>query len=836
MRRIRSILLIVALAAAILPAGADEAPGYRALTINTPGQSGHVSLPEFVQRTAGSDPGYGEHTNDQLELYSDFRYTDGTLHDGTGSPDQTLPGARIWRDGFGRPTIFGDDLTSAWRAAGYAIATDRMWQQHVFRMAAKGRLSELIGDDGLAMDVATRRDYYTTAELQGFFDGLEGWEQEVITAYAEGVNLYIAEMHADPRKMPAEIAALALPVEPWTELDTLALGALMARQIASGGGQELDNATLLRDLVEAHGPEEAQAIFDDLIWLNDPGAPSSVPAEEGEFPSYPHGDPLPEALPSSTDFVLDLPSSARAVADLLETEAALTETLAEQLPTLRGGSNAWVVSPERSDNGNAFLFNGPQVGYNVPGQLVEFEIAVTGGDHQMHAKGITVPGVPLVGIGYTARHAWGLTSGLSDTIDLYVEELDGARSYRFDGETRDMDCRTERFVVKDTTKMAAGTPPRIESRELCRTVHGPVLEIDEDAGVAYSQRHALWDAEVDTLKGLARFPYATSVEEFTEAVRLLSWNENIHYADADGNIAYYHPGRYPMRPRGFDERLPYPGTGEAEWEGFIPPEQMPHAINPAQGWLANWNSKPSVGWTSGDPHYGDRPWGQANRLESLTDVLADPAVAIGSWGELDADGTIRGTDGIFAPDVAGGVHDQTIKYFREHLAAAAADPAASERAREAIALILDWDGSHEDTTGDGTVDHAGAAIFDAWIRHAPMTVFGDHLTIGGFGRTGGHRWEPSPVINMFLRALLGADATLPQSRDYLQGRSPEQVVLETLETELDALAERHAGAPMAEWRKPVETIGLNVQGLGPGGTIPYQDRGSWIEVLEYEVR
>jgi penicillin G amidase len=836
MRRILALALTAALAAAVLPAAADDAPGYRALTINTPGQSGHVSAPEFALRTAGADPGYGEHTADQLELYSDFRYTDGTLHDGSDTPDTTLPGARIWRDDFGRPTVFGDDLTAAWRAAGYAISEDRMWQQHVFRMAAKGRLSELIGDDGLAMDIATRRDYYTRAELEAFYAEIEPWQREIIDAYAEGVNLYIAEMHADPRKMPAEIAALALPVELWTALDTLALGALMARQIASGGGQELDNATLLRDLVDAHGPGEAQAIFDDLIWLNDLGAPTSVPPEEGEFPSYPHGDPLPESLSNSTEFVLDLPRSALDVAGLLETEAALTETLAEQLPTLQGGSNAWVVSPERSANGNAFLFSGPQVGYNVPGQLVEFEIAVTGGPHQMHAKGVTVPGVPLVGIGYTERHAWGLTSGLSDTIDLYVEELDGSRSYRFDGETRDMDCRTERFLVKDTTKMAAGTPPRTETRELCRTIHGPVLEIDEDAGVAYSQRHSLWFAEMETLDGLARFPYATSVEEFTDAVRLLSWNENMHYADVDGNIAYYHPGRYPMRPRNFDERLPYPGTGEAEWEGFIPPEQMPHAINPAQGFLANWNSKPSVGWTSGDPHYGDRPWGQANRLESLTDVLADPAVEFGSWGELDDDGTIRGTDGIFAPDVAGGVSDQTVKYFREHLAAADADPAASDRARQAIALILDWDGSHQDTTGDGLVDHAGAAIFDHWIRQAPMTVFGEYLTIGGFGRTGGHRWEPSPVINMFLRALLGEDATLPQSRDYLEGRTPEQVVLETLEAELDALAERHEGAPMAEWRKPVETIRLSVQGLGPGGTIPYQDRGSWIEVLEYEVR
>jgi penicillin G amidase len=842
LRRLLVGLLAAALLAVGLPAGAeDTAAGYRALTINTPGQSGHVSLPEFALRTVGDvvgadalDPGYGPHTADQLPLYTDFRYTDGTLHDGSGTPDGRLPGARIWRDAFGRPTVFGDDLAAAWRGVGYAIAEDRMWQQHVFRMAAKGRLAELIGDDGLEMDVAMRRDLYTRAELQGFYDALGPYERAVIDAYVDGVNLYLVEMHADPRRMPAEIAALALPVEPWTALDTLALGALLTRRIASGGGQELENAQLLRDLVGAHGEDAAQALFDDLIWLNDPGAPTSVPAEEGAFPSYPHGDPLPSALAASTDLVLRLPDSALRVADLLEDEQRLIAELAERLPSLQGGSNGWVVAPERSANGSAYLFGGPQVGYDVPGQLVELEVAITGGPYRMHARGVTVAGVPLVGIGYTARHAWALTSGLSDTIDLYVEELAGPRSYRHDGAVREMDCRTERFLVKDTIGLADGRLPRVETRELCRTVHGPVLAIDEAGGVAYAQRHALWNAEMDTLSGLLRFPLARSLEEFTEAVHLVSWNENVLYADAEGNIAYWHPGRYPLRPRGFDERLPYPGTGEAEWEGFIPPEQMPHAINPAQGWLANWNSKPSTGWTSGDPHYGDRPWGQANRLDALTDVLADPDVEIGPWAALDDDGTVRGVEGIFAPDVAGGTYDQTIAYFRDLLAAAAADPGASPRARSAIDLVLDWDGSHADGTGDGRVDHAGATIFDHWIRQAPYEVFGDLLTIGGFGRTGGHRWEPSPVINMFLRALLGEAATLPQSRDHLDGATPESVVLTTLEGALDELAERHEG-PMAGWLRPIETIRLDVQGLGPGGTIPYQDRGSWIEVVEYRV-
>jgi hypothetical protein len=124
-------------------------------------------------------------------------------------------------------------------------------------------------------------------------------------------------------------------------------------------------------------------------------------------------------------------------------------------------------------------------------------------------------------------------------------------------------------------------------------------------------------------------------------------------------------------------------------------------------------------------------------------------------------------------------------------------------------------------------------IFDQWIREAPNAYFGEYLTIGGFGRLSGHKWDPSPVINMFLRALLGDEATLPQSRDYLRGATAAEAIATTLAATLDGLAQRNDGAPMAQWTRPIDTVSLSVQGLGPGGKIPYQDRGSWIEVVEY---
>ena len=77
-------------------------------------------------------------------------------------------------------------------------------------------------------------------------------------------------------------------------------------------------------------------------------------------------------------------------------------------------------------------------------------------------------------------------------------------------------------------------------------------------------------------------------------------------ADDRGNIGYWHPGLHPLRPKGYDERLPYPGTGEAEWRGLLPRRRTPYAINPRQGYLFQWNNVPSLGWTSGDAEARER--------------------------------------------------------------------------------------------------------------------------------------------------------------------------------------------------------------------------------------
>src|SRR5688572_31008751 len=103
----------------------------------------------------------------------------------------------------------------------------------------------------------------------------------------------------------------------------------------------------------------------------------------------------------------------------------------------------YAVRKKRPQRG-AFVFNGPQLGYSIPELFVELEVHAPGYD----VRGVTAAGVPLVAIGHNGEVAWGYTSGLSDEDDLYAEELVGPEQYRFDGETREMECRDESFTYR----------------------------------------------------------------------------------------------------------------------------------------------------------------------------------------------------------------------------------------------------------------------------------------------------------------------------------------------------------------------------------------------------
>ena len=162
-----------------------------------------------------------------------------------------------------------------------------------------------------------------------------------------------------------------------------------------------------------------------------------------------------------------------------------------------------------------------------------------------------------------------------------------------------MDCRDETFTfntpVTDLPDLIGdpAAPSGRTTERICRTIHGPVQATGD--GVALARRYAIWGRELETIVGIAKLNDAANVHEVDAALRNVTWNENVIAADSNGDIGYWHPGLHPLRPKRWDERLPYPGDGRAEWRGLLPRRRTPHVINPKQGWLVNWNNPPSDG-------------------------------------------------------------------------------------------------------------------------------------------------------------------------------------------------------------------------------------------------
>src|SRR5207302_3375468 len=127
-----------------------------------------------------------------------------------------------------------------------------------------------------------------------------------------------------------------------------------------------------------------------------------------------------------------------------------------------------------------------------------------------------------------------------------------------------------------------------------RTVHGPVFQTDRRTGVAFSIRFASWLREQGTFVGFAEQGSDHTLAQYRRSISKIATLHNFFYADRRGNIAYFGAGLVPILPRcrACDPRLPHPGNGSQEWRGYIPFRQMPHSVNPRQGYLVNWNTKP----------------------------------------------------------------------------------------------------------------------------------------------------------------------------------------------------------------------------------------------------
>jgi penicillin amidase len=772
--------------------GSAAAGVVRAGDILPPGQSGHVTL-------AGLPNGEGSpHLTDQVERFLAFDFKPHGFNNPAQSTETPRPGVTVERDEWGVPTVRGQNDYDIWFGAGYAVAQDRLFQMELFRRATQGRLAEIVGSGYLEDDITVRRDFYTGAELDAQVASLPDDYEQRFTAYRDGVNAWIAQVRSDPNKLPAEFTIVnASPPADWSIRDSAAVGVYLARTVPSDDGEELANWKALNTF--------GSKLFNAVLPIRTKGQIGTVPASEGAFPAQPGRTRKQEAqgFTRSKRFLKTVPMPKEE--DVGGTNAASRRLGA--LPMLgqlgQRGSNMWAT---RDADGGASLFNGPQLGFQIPELFVEFEVHRPGYD----VRGVTAPGVPLIGIGHNGTVAWGFTSGLTDEDDLYVEKLTGPEKYMYKGQEREMECRDEVFNYRsppsDATSLLDIEPfvpeSGSETRRLCRTVHGPVQGRAD--GVAFARRYAIWMKEFDTLEGLVGVSESKNVAEVDKSMAKVTWNENLMAADSQGNIGYWHPGLLPIKPRGYDERLPFPGTGEAEWRGFLTPAQRPHSINPKQGWLVNWNNVPSAGWTQGDIPARERGLGPYHRARILSKVVARAHANGGGYEQVRNVDRITGTTAQQRVVAAGPLTK--------------ALAGATGNAKTVLETIKRWKGSYHEQDANGTVD-PGVAAWRAFADAALKIAFGKlydspDLRLLETSAGSSHRMELSNVQVYALRTI--------GPRGWRQAAKLAYPVLEA----------RFGTSDQSKWRDKRLMYSPSAQGAGSFDDIPFFDRGTWQQVVE----
>jgi penicillin amidase len=282
------------------------------------------------------------------------------------------------------------------------------------------------------------------------------------------------------------------------------------------------------------------------------------------------------------------------------------------IPLGSGASNQWAVAGARSVTGHPLLANDTHLPVSMPG--IFYQAHLVGGRYDV--TGVSFPGIPGIIIGHNAHCAWGMTTGWQDAQDLYAEKLNPAnpRQYEVDGRWVEAQVVTEAIHVKGRAEPV--------SVEVTVTRHGPIVSqlVGIDAPLALR-----WVAldPTNLIDSALAYNRASSWAEFRQA--LGKWETPAHnfvYADRAGNIAFLQAGRVPVRGQGYG-MAPVPGwTGEHEWQRFLNLDELPQALNPAQGWIAVANN---LVVDEAYPHFLSSDLENPSRAARVAELLAGSA-------------------------------------------------------------------------------------------------------------------------------------------------------------------------------------------------------------------
>jgi acyl-homoserine-lactone acylase len=260
------------------------------------------------------------------------------------------------------------------------------------------------------------------------------------------------------------------------------------------------------------------------------------------------------------------------------------------------GSNGIAIAPSNTTSKHALLLINPHTSFffRAEAQMVSEE--------GLNSYGAITWGQFFIYQGFNDRAGWMHTSSGVDNIDEYQETIvrKGERLYyKYGAEERPVTVST--IVVP--YKTAAGVAEKTFT--VYRTHHGPIVR--EAGGKWISVR--LMQEPVKALTQSYSRTKARSYKDFRQSMELhTNSSNNTVYADADGNIAYFHSNFIPKRDPAFDWTRPVDGSNPTtEWRGVMSIDETPGVFNPPNGWLYNVNNSPWSAAGPNSPRKGDFP-------------------------------------------------------------------------------------------------------------------------------------------------------------------------------------------------------------------------------------
>jgi penicillin G amidase len=545
--------------------------------------------------------------------------------------------ATVLRTTDGIATIAAVSQHDAFLLQGWVHAQDRLFQMDQLRRTASGTLAELLGPGALGSDVQLRTLGLRRAAERSWAAASPRL-RAAITAYTAGVNAFLAR-----HPVPAEYQALELTrVAPWTPVDTVVIGKLVAFQLSFD--LDIDATIALQQYIAAgaaSGFDGAALLLGDLVAFAPFSPAATVPDATGAPAS---SSTLGASAPASRAAPRAGPGGHLATASRL---AQRYRAAAADVPLLRAaldrdretGSNEWVISGRHTRNGRPILANDPHLGLSAPSIFYPIRLRAAG----LRVAGEGFAGVPGVAHGQNPWIAWGSTTNPMDVTDTYLEAVrpdptsPSGLSTLFSGQLEHVLPVPETFRANgpgngtpdDVAVVPPGGPIPPATLIVPRRNNGPIVQLDVARGSALSVQYTGYSATQE-LESFLVWMQARDLDDFRRGVQSFDvGSQNWSYADRIGTIAYLTSAELPLREdlqagrvtglppyfirngQGGNEWLPAGTThpGQAVPYEILPPAEMPQLVNPPAGWFVNANNDPLGTTLDNNPLNQLRPGG-----------------------------------------------------------------------------------------------------------------------------------------------------------------------------------------------------------------------------------